>query len=124
MPQYISQFYDILAGFIKDGGKQMPQVVGKYFGWSHVRVFTKAFQFCPDLSAGQFFSAFGAKDRAGGGFLFLGVLEQFAAQLGREENDPNFALQGDLRLAFPCGLHGDILDLAYPDSGGSDGFYQ
>ena len=70
----------------------MPQVVRKHFGWSHTRVFTKPFQFRPDLSAGQFFSAFGAKDRAGGGFLFLGILEQLAAQLGREENDPNFSL--------------------------------
>lgn len=71
MTQHISQLYNVLAGFVKDGGKQMPKVVRKYFGWSHTRMFTKPFQFRPDLSAGQFLSAFGAKNRAGGGFLFF-----------------------------------------------------
>lgn len=75
------QFYKVLAGFIKNDGKQMSQVVRKYFGWRYAPVFTKAFQFRPDLLAGQFFSAFATKDGAGGSFPIFVTFEQLAAQL-------------------------------------------
>ena len=87
-------------------------------------MFTKPLQFRPDLSAGQIFSAFGAKDRAGGGFLFLCVPEQFAAQFSGEQDDPDLALQRYFCPPTLCSLYGYVFDLAHPDSGGSDGFYQ
>ena len=35
----------------------------------------------PDLAAAELFSAFGAKDRAGGGFFFSGILQQLRESL-------------------------------------------
>ena len=82
MPQYIGQLYNILAGCVENSGEQMPQIVGEHFCWRYICVFTQTLQFRPDLAAGQFFSAFGAKDCAGSGFLFFCILEQLAAQFG------------------------------------------
>ena len=53
-----------------------------------------------------------------------GVLEELPAELAWEHDDPDFPLEGDLRLAVPGRLHGDILYLADPDAGGADGFHQ
>lgn len=95
------QFYKVLAGFIKNDGKQMSQVVRKYFGWRHAPVFTKAFQFRPDLLAGQFFSAFATKDGAGGSFSIFVTFEQLAAQLAerRITRIPPFTHDG-VRVLF------------------------
>ena len=81
--QQVSQFGNVPAGSVEDRGKQVPQIVRKHFSRLHACVLAQPFQFRPDLAAAKFLSAFGAKDRAGSGFLFLGVLQQLATELSR-----------------------------------------
>ncbi len=88
MAQKISQFYNILIGLIKNGGKQVAQVVGKYLGWLHPGSFAQPFHFRPDSAAVQAFPVIGEKNFAGDGFLLSGIFEQFPAQLGRQQDGP------------------------------------
>ena len=124
MAQQVGQLHDVPAGPVEDGGEQVAQVVGKHLGGFHPGVLAEGFQLRPDLPAAQLLSASGAKDRAGGDFLLLGVFAQLTAQLAGEQDGADLSLEGDFRLALLHGLHGDIPHLGHPDAGGPDGLHQ
>ena len=69
-------------------------------------------------------AAFGAKDRAGSGFLPRGKFEQLAAEFGGQQNGADLAFERDRGLAVFCGLDGDVLYLADANTGGADGLHQ
>ena len=56
--------------------------------------------------------------------MLFGVFQQLAAQLTRQKDGANLALEGDFRLPGPGRLHGEVFDLADPDAGGADGLDQ
>ena len=53
--------------------------------------------------------------------MLFGVFQQLAAQLARDENGTDLALERYLCSAPLGGLHGDIPHLGHPDAGGADG---
>ena len=82
--QQVRQLDDVPAGPVEHHSKQVPQIVGEHLARVHPGVPAQPLHLRPDLPAAQLFSAFGAKDCTGGGFLFLGVLEQLPAELFRQ----------------------------------------
>lgn len=124
VPQHVGQLCNILARPVKRRGKQVPQIVGEHLGWLHASRRTQPLHLRPDLAAGQPFSAFGEKDLAGSDFLFLGVFQQPAAQLVRQENGADLAFEGDLRTSGSGSFYSQIFYLADPDAGGADGLHQ
>ena len=84
MPEDIRQLDDVLVRAVESCCKQMAQVVREDLSRIHTRAGTQLFHFRPNLISRHGLAAFGAKDRAGGGFLPRGELEQLAAKLGRQ----------------------------------------
>lgn len=54
----------------------------------------------------------------------FGVFQPLAAQLCGQQNGSNFALQSDFHHAVSRRLHGDVLQLADPDTRGAESFQQ
>ena len=82
MAQNIRELDDVLVCAIKRRREQMAQVVREDFPCIHTRAGSQLFHFRPNLISRHGLAAFGAKDRAGGGFLLRSKLEQLAAELG------------------------------------------
>ena len=55
--------------------------------------------------------------------MFSGVFQQLFAQLSRQQNRANFALQRDGGAASPNSLHRDVPHLAHSDARGADGLH-
>lgn len=83
--QHVSQLCHIPAHPVETPGKQVAQVVGKYFLGFHVGHTAQLLHFQPDLFPGQTLAASGEKDLTGGGFIFFGKGEQLSAQPGGEQ---------------------------------------
>ena len=120
--QHVGQLYNIPAGSVKAARKEVAQIVGKHLGSCHAGFFADRLHFRPYLLSGQLPAASGAKNRAGSGLLFLGILLQLAAQLGRKQDHPHLALERDFSPPRFHRLHRDVFHLAYPDARGTDGF--
>ena len=80
MPENICQLDDVLVCAIKCRREQVAEVVREDLPCIHTRVGSQLFYFRPNLISRHGLAAFGAKDRAGGGFLPRGELEQLAAE--------------------------------------------
>ena len=65
----VRQLDDVLVGAVKRRRKQVAQVVRKTFSASTPARSQSFFHLRPDLITGHCIAAFGAKDRAGGGFF-------------------------------------------------------
>ena len=115
---------DVLVGAVKRRRKQVAQVVREDLLRVHARAFAEFFHLRPDLITGHCIAAFGAKDRAGNGFLPRGKFEQLAAEFGGQQNGADLAFERDLGLAVFGGLDGDVLHLADANTGGADGLHQ
>ena len=124
VPEKVGQLGNVFACLVKDRSKQMAQIMRKYLMRVYTGMFAQGLQLSPNLPAAQFLSAFGAKNRAGSGFLFLSKLCQLSTQFARQQNHPDLPFERDFRLALADGLYGDIRHLADPDAGGADGFNQ
>ena len=81
MPENIRQLDDVLVCAIKRRREQMAEVVREDLPCVDARAGSQLFHFRPNLISRHGLAAFGAKDRAGGGFLPRGKLEQLAAKL-------------------------------------------
>lgn len=81
MPEDVCQLDDVLVCAIKCRREQVAEVVREDLPCIHTRVGSQLFYFRPNLISRHGLAAFGAKDRAGGGFLPRGELEQLAAEL-------------------------------------------
>lgn len=68
MPENIRQLDDVLVCAVESCCKQMPQVVRKGLPRVDTRAGAQLFHFRPNLISRHGLAAFGAKDRAGGGF--------------------------------------------------------
>ena len=115
---------NVLVGAVKRRRKQVAQVVRKDLLRVHARALAEFFHLRPDLITGHCIAAFGAKDRAGSGFLPRGKFEQLAAEFGGQQNGADLAFERDLGLAVFGGLDGDVLYLADANTGGADGLHQ
>ena len=124
MPENIRQLDDLLVCAVKRRCEQMAQVVRKDLPRVDARAGAQLFHFRPNLISRHGLAAFGAKDRAGGGFLPRGKLEQLAAKLGRQQNGTDFTFERNFCFAVLRRFDGDILHLADADAGGADGFHQ
>lgn len=81
MAQNIRELDDVLVRAVKRRREQVAEVVRKGLPCIHTRAGSQLFHFRPNLISRHGLAAFGAKDRAGGGFLPRGELEQLAAKL-------------------------------------------
>lgn len=106
VPQHVRQLGYVPANVVKGPGEQVAQVVGEHFRGRHPSLAAQGFHLCPNLLAGEGLSVSGAKHRAGSGFFFFGVLQQLFPQLAGDEDGAYLSLEGNLRPAFPQGLHG------------------
>ena len=80
MPENIRQLDDVLVRAVKRRREQVPEVVREDHPCIHTCAGTQLFHFRPNLISRHGLAAFGAKDRARGGFLLRGKLEQLAAE--------------------------------------------
>lgn len=74
MPENIRQLDDILVCAIKCRREQVAEVVLEDLPCIHTRAGTQLFHFRPNLISRHGLAAFGAKDRAGGGFFCVANL--------------------------------------------------
>ena len=123
MPQNVRQFHNILVNSVVNRGKQVPQIVGEYFGRVYTRRLANTLHLRPDLTAVHGLSASGEKDLAGGDFLLSGVFQQLFTQLSRQQNRANFTLQRDSGAASPDSLHRDVPHFTHSDARGADGLH-
>ena len=124
MPENIRQLDDVLVRAVKRRREQVAQIVREDFLCIHTCAGAQLFHFRPNLISRHGLAAFGAKDRAGGGFLLRGKLEQLAAELDRQQNGTDFTFQSNFVLAVFRRFDGDILHLADANAGGADGLHQ
>ena len=80
MPENIRQLDDVLVCAIKRRCEQMSQIVRENFPCVDTRAGSQLFHFRPNLISRHGLAAFGAKDRARGGFFLRCELEQLAAE--------------------------------------------
>ena len=80
MAEDIRQLDDLLVCAIKCRREQVAQIVRENFPCVDTCAGAQLFHFRPTLIYRHGLAAFGAKDRAGGGFLPRGELEQLAAE--------------------------------------------
>ena len=99
--QHVRQLRHVPADLVERPGEQVAQVVGEDLGGLHPRPGAQGLHLRPDLFPGQAPSASGEKDLTGGDFLSPGVFEQLPAQLARQQDGADLALEGDLRPAQP-----------------------
>ena len=81
MAQNIREHDDVLVCAIKCRREQVAQIVWENFPCVDARAGAQLFHLRPNLISRHGLVAFGAEDRAGGGFLPRGKLEQLAAKL-------------------------------------------
>ena len=74
MPENIRQLDDVLVCAIKCRREQVAEVVREDLPCIHTRVGSQLFHFRPNLISRHGLAAFGAKDRAGGGFFCVANL--------------------------------------------------
>ena len=115
---------DVFVGAVKRRREQVAQIVRKDLPCIHTRAGSQLSHFRPNLISRHGLAAFGAKDRAGSGFLPRGKFEQLAAKLGRQQNGTDFTFQSNFGLAVFGGLNRDLLHLADANTGGADGLHQ
>ena len=72
--QHVGQLGNVPADLVEGPRKEVPQVVGKHFGWSYPSRFTQGFHLRPNLLSGHGLSVSGEEDLTGDGFVFSGVL--------------------------------------------------
>ena len=80
MAQNIRELDDVLVRAIKRRRKQVTQIMREDLPCIHTRAGSQLFHFRPNLISRHGLAAFGAKDRAGGGFFLRCELEQLAAE--------------------------------------------
>ena len=83
MAQNIRELDDVLVRAVKRRREQVAEVVREDLPCIHTRAGLQLFHFRPNLISRHGLAAFGAKDRARGGFFLRCELEQLAAKLGR-----------------------------------------
>lgn len=81
MPENIRELDDVLVRAVKRRREQVAEVVREDLPCIHTRAGSQLFHFRPNLISRHGLAAFGAKDRAGGGFFLRCELEQLAAEL-------------------------------------------
>ena len=116
MAQDVRQLCNVLVDPVINRGKQMPEIMGKYLGGLHIGFLTEPLHLSPDLASPHGLSASGEKNLARGDFLLFRVFQQPPAQLSRQQDGADLALQRDGGTAFLCRLHGDIAHLADSDA--------
>lgn len=98
----------------------MPQIVGEHLGRLHPRRLAQPLELKPHLPPRNALPAACEKNLTSSDFLFSGVLHQLSAQLGREQDRADLALEGDGGPSRQCRLHGDIPQLGHADAGGAE----
>ena len=79
MAQNIREHDDVLVRAVKRRREQVAEVVREDLPCIHTRADSQLFHFRPNLISRHGLAAFGAKDRARGGFFLRCELEQLAA---------------------------------------------
>ena len=121
MTEHIGESCDVVKSFIENGGKKMAQVVRKDFAWRDACFFCEVFHFGPHLVAGHGFSVCVEKDLSVGDFFQSGVVGEFFAELGRDEDGADLSFEMDIGAAARDGFGGDGGKLADADACGADG---
>lgn len=119
--KHICQTRDVAAFLIENDGEQMTQVMRKDFAGRHMTGDGKAFHSGPHLVAGHGFSVCVEKDLSVGDFFQSGVVGEFFAELGRDEDGADLSFEMDIGAAARDGFGGDGGKLADADACGADG---
>ena len=121
MAEHVGESCDVVKSFIENGGKKMTQVVQKDFAWRDACFFCEVFHFGPHLVAGHWFSVCVEKDLSVGDVFQSGVVGEFFAELGRDEDGADLSFEMDISAAARDGFGGDGGKLADADACGADG---
>lgn len=121
MAEHVGESCDVVKSFIENGGKKMAQVVRKDFAWRDACFFCEVFHFGPHLVAGHRFSVCVEKDLSVGDFFQSGVVGEFFAELGRDEDGADLSFEMDIGAAARDRFGGDGGKLADADACGANG---
>ena len=107
--EHVGQARHIVADAVERDRKQVPQVMREHLARRDACFFAECLHLRPNLLPRKSRPVSGEKDLAGDGFFFFFLLEQLFAQLARQQNRADLALERDVRPALPRGLDRDIL---------------
>ena len=99
----------------------MPQVMGKYLLRVDTRFLTQEFHLPPDIRPIDGLARAGHENHPAFDSLLRCVAEQFLSQRLHKKHRPGLCFTAYHRLAAPCCLNGDKLQLTDPDAGAADG---
>ena len=122
--QHIRQFRHIPARVIKAAGKQMAEIMWKDLRICNSGAGAEPLHLHPNLFPRHALSASGEKNLARSYFLPVRILLQLPAQLSRNQNRPDLALEKNLRFSGLNRLESDISHLTDPDARRADGLKQ
>lgn len=124
MSQKVGQMADVFFRLIIGNGKEMPEIMRKYFVFVHFCIVTEFFHGMEDIAAVQRLSAAGDKDASGPDVRRLDIGGQLQAQSGRQQHDTRLSFQ---RHDCPSGmqrLYCYIWKLADPDPGSAQRLHE
>ena len=113
VPQNIGKLCKILFDFIKQPGKQMPQIMWEYLLGADICPRTQRFHFPPDVCSVKRLPQTRYKYHTFFYSFLCSILKQLLPQLLHKENRACFSLAANKRFAAPCRLHRYMLKLAY-----------
>ena len=114
--EHIGELGDVLGGAVVYPCEQMPEVVRKHLAAVNVCLLANCFHFAPDLFSGNAVTAFGDEKFTGSDFVFLGVFQQLLAELARQQDRADLALQMHPCGAVPDSIDRDIFQFRYADT--------
>ena len=121
MAENIRKLGNILFDSVKHTGEQVAQVMGKYLLRVDTRFLTQGFHLSPDICPIDGLARAGYENYSAFDFLLRCIAEQFLSQHLYKKHRPGFRLTAYHRLAAPCCLNGDKLQLTDSDAGTTDG---
>ena len=84
----VGELGDVLFNAVKCAGKQMTEIMRKYFAGVDICVPAKLFHFAPDIRAADELTRFGDKDRAGIDMMPLRVFQQLLLKIAHDDDRP------------------------------------
>ena len=121
MTENVGQLGNVLFDAVKHPGEQVAQVMGKYFLRVDTRFLTQGFHLPPDICPIDGLARASHENHPAFDPLLRCVAEQFLPQRLHKKHRPGLCLTAYHRLAAPCCLNSDKLQLTDPDAGAADG---
>ena len=117
----VRQLGNVLFDSVKYTGKQVTKIMWKHLLRVDTRFLTQGLHLPPDICPIDGLARAGYENYSAFDSLLRCIAEQFLPQRLHKKHRPGFRLAAYHRLAAPCCLNGDKLQLTDSDAGTTDG---